>query len=218
MVRGRRSNVRSRAVGVRKATGMQHAFRGHEVKVPPQPPEFTSRPWWPLVVRIDDPGTLVGVGSIIGSLRTQLGFAATVPIQIKLQTLRVWGPLVGFDSTGPLGPLNVAFMDFIQEASAGSGLPVIVNRTLEQYTRYPDQVNRACVGFSYSLAHQSISLASAVGNDVDIMRLTGVGPGAVAYVKLLWRSGVNNPFVPPVGYESEDSEVEVISVRSRSRK
>jgi hypothetical protein len=107
--------------------------------------------------------------------------------------IRVWGSLVGFDSAIPLAPLNVAFIDPIQEAVAASGAPTIVNRVLEQYTRYPDQFNRASVGYSYSLAHQSVTYASSATATVDILRLNGGGPNSVVYVNLLFRTGSIDP-------------------------
>lgn len=174
-----------------------HALRGHEVKVLPQPPEFTSRPWFGLTVRIDAPGTLVTSSGILASLRTQLGWASDVPLSYRLHMIRVWGPVVSFDSNNPLQPLNVAFIDPIQEAASASGAPAIVNRVLEQYTRYPDQLNRACVGYCYSLAHQSVTYASSATAAVDVLRLNGTGPNSVVYVNLLFRTGTIDPAALP---------------------
>jgi len=213
-----------------EGTGKTSSYRGHELKVPPQPPEFTSRPWWPLIVRIDSPATTVGLNSVLGSLRTQLGFPVDLSIAVRLQTIRVWSPLVSF-SAGPITPLNVAFREFIQDTVTTSGTPANVGRVIEQYTRYPDQVNRACVGFCYSLAHQSITLMSGGTSDVDLLNLSGAGTGSVVYVKLLFRTGIVSPAalgsvataVPtkvPSNWDERDSdsEVEVISVTSRRTK
>lgn len=190
-------------------------FRGRELKVMPQPPEFTSRPWFGLTVRIDDPATLLTVTQIVGAIRTQLGWPTTVDIALRIKSVKFWSPLVAF-SAGPLTPLNVAFLDFIQEAAAASGQPAIVNRVLEQYTRYPDQVNRACIGYEYSLAHSSITLATTGVSNVDIARMTGLGVGSVCYVQCLFRSGTVSPAALAVDV-SDDESVEILPRPRRSK-
>jgi hypothetical protein len=175
-------------------------------------------------VRIENPATSLGLLSLLANIRTQLGFAADVPLQVKLKSVRVWGPLVGFNA-GPLLPLSVAIQDPYAENIVVSGNISFATRTLEQYTRYPDQVNRACIGYEYSLAHQSLALGgstAAASGDVVLLQISGAGPGAVVYYYVLFRSGVNAPsnlagYKEPVemdnGSSSDDDEIEILSAR-----
>jgi len=134
---------------------------------------------------------------LAADLRTQLGFPADLPIYVRLERIRVWGPLRGFDSSAALTPVNVAFRDFIAENSTQAGTLTVQNRVLEQYTRYPDQVNRACIGYEYPIAHQNLSLFAATGVLVTLFSATGLGPGSVVYTNLKWRTGVLQPAALP---------------------
>lgn len=218
----RARNIRGRVKGAsgRSLRGRGTDFRGKELRIPPYPTEFTSRPWWPLVVRIEGPGTSLGLNSLLANLRSQLGFGTDVPVQVKLKSVRCWGPLVSF-ATGPLGLTSVAILDPIAENSFNSATAVPESRVLEQYTRYPDQVNRACIGFEYSLAHQSVSLGislTGVAAEVSLLNLVGMGAGSVVYFYVLWRSGNLTPSNPTDAAAPEydgdsDSEVEVVRLR-----
>jgi len=145
-----------------------------------------------LTVRIEDLATTLGAALVVSSLRSQLGWPADVPIDFRVETIKIYGPLVSF-SAGPLQALNVAFQDFIAENSLASGTITASSRIIEQYTRFPDQVNRACVGFHYGVAHSSITLSTTPGNDVTLCNLTGAGPGSLAMVRLLFRTATVNP-------------------------
>jgi len=183
----------NKRVPVRRVTvGKMHTYRGKELKILPQPPEFTSRPWFGLTVRIEDVSTTLGAALVVSSIRSQLGWPADVPLDIRLETIKIYGPLVSF-STGPLVALNVAFQDFIAENSLASGVITGQQRIIEQFTRYPDQVNRACVGFRYGIAHSSITLSSTTGNDVLLCNLTGAGAGSLAMVRVLFRTATISP-------------------------
>lgn len=200
----------------RKRTGRKGRqgidFRGRELRIPPMPTEFTSRPWWPLVVRLENSGTSLGLASLGANLRTQLGFAADVPVAFKLKSVRVWGPLVSFVGTGPLAPLSVAILDPFGQNAQNSGTATTATRVLEQFTRYPDQVNRACIGYEYSIAQQNLALSLQgipVGSDLSLLQLTGAGAGTVIYFYVLWRSGT----VSPSAFEELDdgSEEPIVS-------
>jgi hypothetical protein len=176
---------------------MHADLRGCELRIMPQPPEFVSRPWFPLTVRIDSIGTSVGVDQLAANLRTQLGWDPGVPVTLRLQHIKVYGPLVSFTS-GPLAPLNVGYRDFIAEQSTIGGTVDVSPRVLEQFTRYPDQTNRACVGYKYGITHSSLALSggAAAGSDTVLLNVTGAGPGSLVLVHLLFRSGQINPAQP----------------------
>jgi len=188
------------------------------MKILPQPPEFVSRPWFAITVRVDNVGTTLGLVQLLASLRTQLGWPADVPLGVRLQHIKVFGPLVSFAS-GPLVPINVAFQDFIAENIALSGAVVPSLRILEQFTRYPDQMNRGCVGYAYGYSHSSLTLAATTaGSDLVLVNATGLGSGSLAMVHLLFRSGTIAPaaLIGSVSQnaersDSEDSEIEVLS-------
>jgi hypothetical protein len=170
----------------KKPTSSKHMFSGKEIKVPSQPPEFTSRPWYNLVVRIDNPGLTVTSAQLSAAIGTQLGFAGTNLFQFRLDSVRLWGALVPPTGTTPLQPCVLTILDPIAEADLAT---VGSQRTLEQYTRFPDQVNRASVGFQYPAAQQCISLASVTG--FNLLNISGAGTNSVVYFKLRWRSNVN---------------------------
>ena len=72
---------------------------------------------------------------------------------------------------------------------------------LEVLTDYPDQVNRARVGYHYSLAQRQIVLR--LDNTVQLYRNQGVGAGAIMYVYLFWRS-------PNIEIQSSEKDFEEI--------
>lgn len=169
---------------------MSH-YRGMEMKIVPQPPEFVSRPWFSLTVRLESIGTTVGLNSIVTAINSQLGLT-TEPIAVRLQHVKVYAPLVAFGAGGPLTPLSVGVLDFIAENVATTS--VAPTRVIEQFTRYPDQVNRACVGFRYGVAHSSLTLQAAAGTaDTNILTTIGAGPGSLALFHVLFRTGLGPP-------------------------
>jgi hypothetical protein len=169
-------------------TRIKHLMRGNELKVPPQPPPITTRPWFNLTVRIDNIGISLNSRDVINAINTQLGFQiADGAIGFQLQRIKIWGPLVPFQSPAPLTPISVTFVDFIGVTNTSTTLNNA--RVLEQYTRYPDQTRRASVGYSYPIAHQDITLVSnSATNNTNILQTKGLGSGSVAYVYLKWRS------------------------------
>lgn len=189
-------NKSKRVVKMSKSGSNLSHYRGQVLKIAPQPPEFVSRPWFALTVRVDNPGINIGVAGLLAALRSQLGWPVDVPIDIRVEHVKVYGPLVNFNA-GPMVPLNVAVQDFIAENILASGNISQSARIIEQATRYPDQVNRACVGFKYGIAHSSITLSSTALGDVALLNMTGAGPGSLVLYHLLFRSGTvfpaNNP-------------------------
>lgn len=149
------------------------------------PPIFCSRPWYELIVRIENVSSTFTLLELRNAIQTQLALN-TAPLYIRLRSVRVWGPLV-HEGDAILGPLSVAILDPIAENTVST---TPQNRVLEQYTRYPDQVRRACIGFEYPAAHQCVSLyaTSSVVN-VSLLTMAGVGPGSIIYYHVWWRSG-----------------------------
>jgi hypothetical protein len=172
----------------------RHHFAGKEIKVPSLPTEFTSRPWYPLVVRFEAPSTNVTATQIGANIISQLGIVAPQGLNFRLQSVRFWGALISPGSTVQgLNPVTLNVLDFISQTSA------TVERTLEQYIRYPDQVNRASVGFEYPDAHKCLSISSVQA--MDILRISNAGPNSVLYFHLHWRTGATNAqTLAPYGY------------------
>jgi hypothetical protein len=175
----------------KQSLSLKRELRGSELKPGPHPPEFTSRPWFNLVVRIEDIAGALQLNQILAALHSQLAFPETLPLYVRLRSIRVWGPLRGFNSTDALSPLSVSFFDFISENNFGT--TTLQNRVLEQYTRYPDQTRRASVGYEYPIAHQNLSLWTTTGVNILLASLLGAGPGSVMYVYLMFRSGSTIP-------------------------
>jgi hypothetical protein len=190
-------NTSKRVASKSAVKQMHHQMKGHELKVPPQPPEFTSRPWFSLTVRVDNVPATFSLANLMQQFRNQLGFGPDFQVYVRLKNIRIWGPLVPFSATTTLQPLNVSFYDFIAENSFTSTTITLENRILEQYTRYPDQLHRASIGYEYSLAHQSVALFQSTTNNLNLCASSGTGAGSVAYVQLLWRPGTLAPAANP---------------------
>lgn len=169
-------------------TQLKHELRGVELKVSPNPPPITTRPWFNLTVRLEGTGTL-NSRDVINAINTQLGFSiADNAIGISIQRIKVWGPLVPFTSSTALQPISISFIDFISVSAASA---INNNRVLEQFTRYPDQTRRASVGYSFPIAHQDVVLTSvSTANVTPIFYASGLGAGSVVYVYLKWRSSL----------------------------
>lgn len=186
---------------------IKHMMRGNELKISPQPPPITTRPWFNLVVRIENVGTSLGSRDIINALNTQLGFSiADGAIGFQLQKIKVWGPLVPFTSSTALLPISVTFVDFIGVNITSTTINNA--RVLEQYTRYPDQTRRASIGYQYPIAHQEITLVSnSTTNTTNVLQTSGLGAGSIVYVYLKWRSTLLSFPIPPSGNGINDFEL-----------
>lgn len=162
---------------------------GHKLKVHSLPPDFTAVPWYPIVLRLENPGVAVSTLNVETVLATQLGL--TFPsgtVDIRLVSVRVWGPLTTPTGTSALKPLSMAVLDPIGSGgtatTGGTG-----TRTLEVITDYPDQVQRPAVGYKYSAASSQTSIrCNGTGSGVFLWNLQGAGPGSVMYLNILWRS------------------------------
>jgi hypothetical protein len=175
-----RNNVRSE-----KLSTTRKLMRGHELKVPTLPPEFTSRPWFNLTVAITQlPTTVVSTTTLINALSAQIGITSAAEIgriELRLYNVRVWGPLVAFTAGAILQPIIVTIFDPIAPASS----PLGASRTLEEYTRYPDQVRRASIGYRYPIAQSDLVVQQVT--PVPLLTYNAATIGGVAYFQLSWR-------------------------------
>lgn len=175
-----------RNVAVPKA--LKHRLNGQELKPGSYPSEFTSRPWYPLVVRIENPGLIVTANDIGAAIATQL-FGAnppstdSLPLQARLTSVRFWGNLPVLSGTNPLPPVTLQIYDTIAA--------IATPRILQQFTRYSDAVKRAAVGYQYPLAQSSVVLTVRGPNALTspILQMSGTGTSSVVYLNVLWRSG-----------------------------
>jgi hypothetical protein len=186
----------------------KHLFSGRKINVPSHPNEFTARPWFPLVVRIDFPGPQVTATDLCTAIASQLGIGTYADYSFRLQSVKVWGELVQLSASGVLAPLVLNVLDPIAEASIAS-----TQRTLEQFIEYPDQVNRAACGFEYPAAQKCIALVPVSG--FNLLRLSGVGGDSVVYFHIHWRSSSTLP-APAVGSALTSTQPPVQATSSAS--
>lgn len=171
---------------------LKRSLNGCELHPGSYPSDFTSRPWYPLVVRIENPGAVV--------LNTQLGEAlvtqlfgndppspAALPIVARILTVRFWGNMPVMSGTNALPPVSLTIYDTLASAA---GQPT---RILQQYTRYSDAVKRAAVGYQYPIAQREVVIPLRNPQvSSALFQMTGTGTTSVVYVSLLWRSGNNH--------------------------
>jgi len=99
-----RRNERNGSSLRREMTMLKHRMNGVAVRPSGDPGQVQQQPWTPLTVIMSASGALTNT-ALVGSLRGQLGLAATDPVLIKLQEVRAWGApggslqLVVFDPT-----------------------------------------------------------------------------------------------------------------------
>lgn len=162
----------------------------------PHPPEFTSQPWFQLTVRMQDLVQNNTVLTVLDNLSTQLSGGSPIvdvtEVCFRLRSVRIWGALVAMNSNSHMQPVVVRFNNVDLQPRLTGSTTSLVSNVLETFTDYPDQVNRASVGFEWPLAQQAISLGtnatgSAIINQTLFSVLSGAGEGSIAYVNLLWR-------------------------------
>lgn len=157
---------------------------GHRWKIPPQPPQITFVPWYNLTVRVDSPPATFTTTLLQAALAQQLNVAFDASVcYVRLQKVRMWGRLLT-DAT--LSPVSVTIYDPIMTSAQSGSVGVV--RILEQYIDYPDQVNRARIGYIYPKAQREASLRLANVNPSTLIFSSGMGTGSVMYIDLQWRS------------------------------
>lgn len=175
-----------------------------------------SRPWYPLVLRIDNPPTTLNAQQIAQALDSQLGISLSGTVtNIRLRAIRAWGALPSFGGTNPLQPVVMVVYDLFRAFQ--NVVSVDTTRVLEQITSYPDLVSRACVGYRYDRTHSELSLImQSNGNAYPVAAFSGMGPNSVVYLDILWRCGIFNPTtLMECEDESIDSDITIIG-RSRT--
>lgn len=201
-VKGKLAPTSEKAV-VKHLTRM---MKGLRFTCPPQPPPFTSRPWYSQIIRVEGVPSLVTNIVLYNNLASTLGVSGSLPaVQMRLQSIRIWGPIVSFDS-GPMTRLSVTFLDFIGVVTAQQP-----PRVLEEFTRYPDQTSRPSIGYRYDETHRHVALNS--GTAVSICSSVGVANTSVMYAHVLWRFDQNTSTL----VDSEDDEISVISHLDKRR-
>jgi hypothetical protein len=169
--------------------------RGHKIPVPNHPTDFCAQPWYPLTVRLVDPGNIT-LGSLYVQLAAQLSGISFVGslANVRIMAIRVWGPIPTTNAA-----LSVKFHDVFDDLIGAT--PLGSQTILEVVENYADQVNRARVGYIFSTAQQQKSVLISSGAPDIIATITGGGTGALAYVQLLWR-----PFPIPARKQREVSK------------
>lgn len=147
------------------------------------PPPITIKPWFPLCLRVNAPGTSFNIANLQAALASQIGVPPET-FSVRLQRVRIWGGILAQNATGALQPLNVVVYDLFANVGSSVAPPLPV---LEQYVDYPNQVSRAKVAFEYSDAQKQVSITVNAGNSVPLFVLSGMGANSVMYIDLLWR-------------------------------
>jgi len=166
-------------------------------------------PWFPLVLRINNPGLSVTGANLYSALVAQVGNISFVNslLNIRVFSIRVWGPIPTTNT-----PLVVQIRDVFDDI-VGTVIPGTSN-ILEEITDYADQVNRAKLGYVYSTVQSQKSLLLGPVDTNPYFTVTGAGANSVAYVKLLWRpfqtGATPNVNLPVIDLSDTDSEVEVL--------
>lgn len=190
--RGRRNNRSSNsAVTHAQLKRENHLIEnGMKIRVGPHPTDFVSIPWYNLVVRVQDFTTITfgidatGNPSVYESIRTQLQLSANDTLEYRIQTVRIWGPIVAMNSGTALQPLRARFWSLVpQIATVSSSSAFLV---LEEISSYPDQVSRAALGFVYPKSQQAIPIQENNSGTLVSLALGG-GTGNVAYINVCWR-------------------------------
>jgi len=176
------------------------------IVVPSHPPAFVSFPWYNLIVRINNPGTVVTNGNLFTAMVSQLNLVAgstASGFAVRLQSVRFWGAIVAPSQTSPLAPCFMSVIDPITILFGSSA----ARNVLEQLTDYPDMFQRACVGYHYPKAQREYSLPlDNSAQNYELLNLSGGGPNSVLYFSLQWR--INNRTVPSTLAETPQNFVQ----------
>lgn len=184
-----RMRPRKRNRPPRRRNGQMKKYTGiHSFPVDSNPPAFTTRPWFPLTLRLFNPGTNITIGSIINSLALQLGSSDTT-FTIRFLDARFWAAIISQNASTALSALSVTVLDIFQNTLSTTETP------LQSYADFPDQVRRSCIAFAYSDAQRNLPINSTTTATNVVYRTQGMGAGSVVYLRILWRfSGT----VPPI--------------------
>jgi len=153
------------------------SLNGHRLRVNSHPPEFTSRPWFPLMVRVAATATITPP-TIVAAINSQLGFSAPIEIEFRLRSVRFWGDFPSIASTPGIGETRLIVYDPIYHVTN-------LSRALTVLTGFPDQVNRVALGFKYPNTQSNYVIEGV--SVYNLFTTANAGSTGVLYVELLWR-------------------------------
>jgi hypothetical protein len=151
---------------------------GRLVNVPSKPLDLVPRPWYPITVRISTlAGSTLNFADLFAHLRSQVGLTSSSNMLVRLQHVKIWGPVVSTSSNTTTGQLHIRFYD------------PITNNPTQEAVRYPDVVNRSTVGYVYSDTVQATPVGTPQANTV-LQFLSPVASevvNCIIYIHVLWR-------------------------------
>lgn len=185
------SNPRTRRAGSSRRYARRNHLNGRRFHVPSHPAEFVSQPWFNMVLRLQPipPTVTPQTMQVQLSLQTGLSFPGGI-VDLRIYKMRAWSAIVSQNATTTLQPLSIVINDPIG-ATTLSGFGGIGVRTLEQLTAYPDQVNRASLGYSFSEAQRNFVTRCVGAGSTTIYPLfvsSGVAGESVMYLDIVWRA------------------------------
>jgi hypothetical protein len=174
--RSRSKSVRSQVTRTR--TGI--------LNIPSLPPSFDAQPWFPLCLRVTNVPPTFTIGALRSALASQLQLAVAPEIDVRFRDIRFWARLNSSASTA-LQPCTMRVFDPLTVATIAS--PALAS-TAAVIQRFPDQVNRASIGYRYTPAQSQVAIpmpASRIST-IPIAAFVGGGDDAVIYFNLWWRT------------------------------
>lgn len=165
---------------------------GLKLRPSPHPTDFLAIPWFPLTVQIQGAASInystissSTAVSIFSAIRAQLFLPANQLLQVRIQSARIWGPLVAMSANSTLQPLRARFLALNPTAFSANAAPAV----LEDIVSYPDQVSRASLGFVWPKSQQALALDSTGVESVPFIQIAGTPvPGNLFYVRVLFRT------------------------------
>jgi len=169
-----------------KLNEMKRMLHGAKLHVPERPPQVTRRPWYPLIVQVTGVVHNLQVFDLNAALVTQLQLPSGFLADFLIKKIRVYASLVK-SNTNILEPLMVSIYEIISEKAPE---PIPTLRTLATLESFPDQTNRAAVGYVYPLAQASTVFNADGSEDFRIARIDngGITDPPLILVDVLWRS------------------------------
>lgn len=165
---------------------------GAKLRPSPHPTDFMAIPWFPLTVQIQGAASITIASSstttavsIFSAIRTQLFLNTNQPLQVRIQSARIWGPLLPMNASTSLQPLRARFLALNPTTFSAAAFPAV----LEDVVAYPDQVSRASLGYVWPKTQQALALESSGNESIPFIQIAGTPvPGNLLYVRVLFRT------------------------------
>lgn len=151
---------------------------GRVINIPSKPADLIPRPWYHATVRISTLAvTVLNFTGLFDHLRSQLGLGTSNNLRLRLQSLRVWGPVNISSSNTSTAQLHIRIYD------------PITNSVTQEVIRYPDVVNRSSCGYVYSEVVRNTPVGTGANPIVEFLSpATGADvANCVIYAQCLWR-------------------------------